>query len=894
MVDYEKSVLEHLARPGYEALTPKKLAKAMAVPEEEYRDFRDAVKRLVRSGKLSVGRGNTMMLSGPNAAPEAGLVVGTFRRTSRGFGFVRPRGTADRSKDIYIPEKGTRDASTGDEVAVRIVRKAHGPGTNPEGRIARVVNRASGLFVGTYFEEMGVGFVRVDGTKFAEPIYVGDPGAKGARPGDKVAFEMARYPTPSDQGEGVITELIGPRGQPGVDTLSVIRALNIPDKFEDDTLLEAREVAKEFDEKDVGGRLDLRDPLTVTIDPANARDFDDAITLTRDERGFWSLGVHIADVSHFVRPGGALDRAARQRGNSVYLPDRVIPMLPEILSNSLASLQQGHTRYTMSALMEFDSDGVRTDRQFARSAIRVDHRFTYEQAFEVMMNPDKPHEGVGPELVAMLGRMLELARILRKRRFARGALELNMPEVAVDLGENGEVVGAHLVEDDESHQVIEEFMLAANEAVASHLTARHAGFLRRGHADPDPHKLRQFAEFARSLGIQIDQPQSRFELQRVLRETADRPEVRAIHYGLLRSLKQATYTAEVEGHFALASDDYCHFTSPIRRYPDLQVHRQVNALLEGKKPRSDADELASLAEHCTRTERRAELAEREITRIKLLTHLQTRIGEAFHAVITGVEDFGLFCQLIELPVEGLLHVTGLADDFYQHDTDTHTLVGRRSGREHRLGDRIEVRVARVDVDRRELDLVPADAAPKEAPEDRPIRPRPASPGSGRPDRGREGATSRRPPRPAKSKPKASRPSGPRSARKRRSGNRPPASALAVAKGGWGPVFRLGEDFPFRRQLQQQGRIRGVVGQDQEPAPAFDARAQQALGPAGVGLMDIQGRPAGGALGFEGADGSERLPRSAERELHLHDEHRRVREVAGGRTGNGARMRPLPA
>ncbi len=365
-------------------------------------------------------------------------------------------------------------------------------------------------------------------------------------------------------------------------------------------------------------------------------------------------------------------------------------------------------RYTVSALLEFDADGVRTGRSFARSAIRVDHRFTYEQAMEVMKAPDVDNPGVSAEVARTLGQMLDLAMILRRRRFERGALELNMPEVEIDLGDQGQVVGAHLASHDESHQVIEEFMLAANEAVASYLTEHRAGFLRRAHPDPEPTKLRDFAEFARSLGLAIDKPQSRFELQRILAETAGKPEEHAVHYGLLRSLKQANYTPEPVGHYALASDDYCHFTSPIRRYPDLQVHRQLAALLEGRKPKGQHDELVALAEHCTRTERRAEAAERELVKVKLLTFLEGRVGEAFHAVVIGVEDFGLFCRLVELPVEGLVHVTSLADDYYYLEGETHTLIGRRSGRRHRLGDRVEVRVARVDVDRRELDLIWAD------------------------------------------------------------------------------------------------------------------------------------------------------------------------------------------
>jgi ribonuclease R len=705
MSGFDERILGLVDRPDYQPLTAKAMFRRLGLDPEEYPDFRRAVKALVRSGKLAAAKDKT--LSKPRDGGK-GTILGTFRRTAKGFGFVRPLklkpGQTGREGDIFIAADDTLDASTGDEVAVKITKRPHTPGFNLQGKVVQVVARASGLFVGTYFEEDGEGFVKIDGTTFHDPLSVGDPGAKGAKPGDKVALEIARYPSPDREGEGVITEVLGPRGQPGVDTLSIIRAFNIPDQFDEETLQEARDQARAFDETQIADRLDLRDVLTVTIDPANARDFDDAISLSRDERGFWQLGVHIADVSHFVRPGSALDRAARKRGTSVYLPDRVIPMLPEVLSNSLASLQEGKARFTISALLEFNAEGIRTDRRFARSVIRVDHRFTYEEAYHAMMNPEEAVEGVSPEIREMLGRMLELAMTLRRRRFARGSLELVMPEVEIDLDDQGQVVGAHLAPDDESHQVIEEFMLAANEAVASMLTERRVGFLRRVHAEPEPRKLRQFADFARSLGFTIDDPQSRFELQRVLKESDGRPERHAIHYGLLRSLKQAIYSPEHEGHYALASDDYCHFTSPIRRYPDLQVHRQLAAILAGKKPKSDPDELLVLAEHCTRTERRAETAERELIKVKLLTHLEGRVGEHFHAVIVGVEDFGFFAQLVELPVEGLVHVTSLGDDYYYLEPETHTLVGRRSGRRYRLGDRVLVRVARVDVDRRELDL----------------------------------------------------------------------------------------------------------------------------------------------------------------------------------------------
>jgi ribonuclease R len=705
MADFALTISNLVSQPDYRPITMKAMSRRLKVPPDDYAEFRGTVKRLIQEGKLWLAKDKTLRLP-----DRTGMKVGTFRRSAKGFGFVRlepPRGKVDQ---VYIPANATSDASTGDQVAIEITRPSRKAGVNPEGRIVRVLSRAAGLFVGTYFEAGDLGFVQIDGTTFREPISVGDPGAKGARPGDKVAIELVRYPSPKHEGEGVIAEILGQRGQPGVDTLSVIRAFNIPETFEPVPLEQAREQAKLFDEDEIGTRRDLRNLLTVTIDPATARDFDDAISLARDEQGHWSLMVHIADVAHFVRPGSPLDRAARDRGTSVYLPDRVIPMLPEIVSNSLASLQTGRTRYTVSAKLDFTPDGILTSKRFARSAIKVNHRFTYEQAFEVMKQPHQPHPGVAPEIAQIMGAMLELAMILRARRLKKGALELALPEIAIKLGDNGQVIGAQIVSHDESHQVIEEFMVAANEAVATTLSEHDIAFLRRAHPDPESFKLAEFAEFARSLGLTIEQPQSRFELQRILKETIGQPEEYAVHYGLLRSLKQATYTPEPEGHYALASQNYCHFTSPIRRYPDLQVHRQLIAFIEGKTPLGRHDELMALAQHCTRTERRAEAAERELIRMKLLAYLQDHVGEVFHAVIVGVEDFGLFCRISELPVDGLIHVTSLADDYYYLEPGTHTLVGRRSGRRHRLGDRERVRVARVDVDRRELDLVLVDSA----------------------------------------------------------------------------------------------------------------------------------------------------------------------------------------
>ncbi len=699
MDDLGERVLRLMGEPDYAPMRLKAVARRLEIPSEDHAALRAAVKDLARAGKIEIGRDKTV-----RPPDRKGLVVGVFRRAARGFGFVKPEAPHSKRGSIYIAPRDARDAASGDVVAVKITKRARRPGENDEGQVVRIETRAVGSFVGLYFERGGEGFVQVDGTTFRDPIPVGDPGAKGASPNDKVVIEMVQYPSSTRPGEAVVVEILGQRGLSGVDTLTVIRSFDLPDVFDPEALDQAREQARRFDEDDVQGRLDLRSLATITIDPATARDFDDAISLSRDEKGYFTLAVHIADVAHFVPAGSTLDHAARDRGTSVYLPDLVIPMLPEVVSNGLASLQAGHTRYTLSAFMEFTPEGILTDKRFARSAINVDHRFTYEQAM-ALIQPAPRASDVAPALVQMLRQMHELAMILRARRFARGALELSLPEVQIELDPTGGVAGARLAVNDESHQLIEEFMLAANEAVASQLTQAGIVFPRRVHPDPDPLKLDDFAEFVRGLGLTLEQPQSRFELQRVLTETRGRPEEYAVHFGLLRSLKQAQYTPEPEGHYALASHNYCHFTSPIRRYPDLVVHRQLTAWLMGQTPRIKTDELAALCQHCTRTERRAQAAERELVRVKLLTFLQTRIGESFHAIITGVEEFGLFCRLIEFPVDGLIPVSSLPDDYYYLEGVTHTLIGRRSGARYRLGDAPRVRIARVDVDRRQLDLV---------------------------------------------------------------------------------------------------------------------------------------------------------------------------------------------
>ena len=701
MPSVEEQILAAIGRKNYQPLKPKALARKIGIPSSAYGEFRHTLRELLKQHRVEIGKNHTVRPIEPH-----GTVTGIYRRTSTGTGFVRPHIIDGHAgPEIMIRAEHSQDASTGDEVLVRITRKPSRPDLGPAGEILKVLERVTRQFVGTYFERDGQGLVRVDGTVFSHSIYVGDPGAKGVRSEDKVVIEMLRFPSPEERGEGVITEVLGARGKPEVDTLSVIRAFGLPDKFPEDVLAEAREQAEQFREDDLDGREDLTGQTMVTIDPVNARDFDDAVLLTQDSLSrHWQLGVHIADVAHFAPPGSALDREARKRGTSVYLPQRVLPMFPEIISNSLASLQQGKVRYVKSALMDLTPLGVKTGVRFANAAIRVRRRFTYEQVAAILDDPQGAGARIEPEVLALLLRMRDLAMILRRRRIKRGAIELNMPETQLEFDEQGRVCGAHFLKYDVSHQIIEEFMLAANEAVAENLAGLGIPFLRRVHPPPEPTKLEAFADFARSLGYQIERHTDRFALQRVLENSSDKPDVYAVHYALLRSLKQAVYSPAEEGHYALASENYCHFTSPIRRYPDLTVHRLLGQWLRSGRAGSDETELAALGEHCSKTERRAEMAERELIKVKLLAYLSERIGLELEVLITGVADYGFFAQAAELPVEGLVHVSTLNDDYYYYDESTHSLIGRRTRRRFRLGDRVKVNVVRVDLQRRQLDF----------------------------------------------------------------------------------------------------------------------------------------------------------------------------------------------
>lgn len=708
-------IIELLSDPKYRPLNPAAVSKKLRITRKGMKNFRRTVDELIASSQIREGKKGRLSLK-----TTAGFVTGVVRKVTSGAAFVIPHEAPANleKKDIYISSRDLGDAQTGDEVMVRLVSRRKSGGQRC-GRVEKVLERASNVFVGTYFESQEQGFVRVDGKTFDSAIHVGDPGARGAATDDKVVIEMLRFPSANRVGEAVLTKVLGHRGDPGIDTMTVVYGLGLPHEFAEEVLEDARRQAEIFDETNLDGRLDLTKETIVTIDPATARDFDDAISLRRDRRGHWQLGVHIADVAHFVTPGGPLDRSAQERGTSAYLPRHVIPMLPEVISNGLASLQEGQVRYTKSVFIEFDAEGRPRGAELANTAIRVSQRFAYEEVMPLVNNPESGKGKVSAAIVNQLQKMHTLAMILRRNRFAEGALQMGIPEVEIDFDNDGNITGAHERHHDESHEVIEEFMLAANIAVAQLLTAKDIPYLRRAHGHPDELRLKNFQEFCQGLGYEVEQFRSRAALQQVIRDAAGQPDERAVNFALLRTMKQAEYSPEAYGHFALNEEHYCHFTSPIRRYPDLTIHRIVGEMASGRKIKRDSmGDLLQLGKNCSLTERRAEKAERELKRIKLLRYMESRVGEEIDAFITGVESFGMFCQGVKIPVEGMVHISALTDDFYSYDSTARTLTGDRQKQQYRLGDAVRVVVTNVDLDRRQLDLRvvpdPAGSRPKKA------------------------------------------------------------------------------------------------------------------------------------------------------------------------------------
>ena len=708
MPDFEKKILDYVNRTGYTPVREKALLKKVGGSKSSSPEFEQAMASLRSRKEILISDSGLI-----RPVKKEGWIAGTIKKTNSGAGYLIPHHKPDdiahdqrHAGDLYISERDLGDAQTGDEVYATAINRQRSGGQIC-GRVVEIIERASTTFVGTYFETQGEGYVHVDGKIFNSPIHVGDPGAKGVRSEDKVVIDILHFPSKNYLGQGVIAKVLGPHGKAGVDLLSIIYEFGIPLDFPEEVLAEAREQASLFDETKLGNRRDLTRETIVTIDPADARDFDDAISLTRDEKGHWLLGVHIADVAHFVKEGSLLDREAKHRGTSVYLPGRVIPMLPEIISNGLASLQEGQVRFTKSAFIEFTPEGIPVHTEFANTAIKVKQRFAYEQVLPIVQERDDEGKHVSAEVRELLKNMYQLAMMLRGRRFSAGALELHLAEVKLTFDDKHRVTGAVEREHDESHQIIEEFMLAANISIAEAFNDRGLRFLRRVHPSPEMPRQLAFAEFANALGFTLNKVQSRKDLQKLINEVHGTPVEQAINYALLRSLKQAEYTDEELGHYALAVDHYCHFTSPIRRYPDLTIHRMIDEILErpdkgkGQSPQG----LRQLGHELSLRERRAESAERELTKVKLLTWMIDNNIRTLETMITRVETFGMFCRGTDVPVEGLLHISRLGKhDYFHQEVPKFSIVGERTGQEYRVGDLLTVEVEKIDLDRRELDF----------------------------------------------------------------------------------------------------------------------------------------------------------------------------------------------
>jgi len=699
----QQQILALLARKDYRPLDKSGLAKTLGRKSGVRMGLNQALRELERAGEIARVRKNRYVLPA-----EADLVAGKLSIHQAGFGFLTPEKPGE--PDIFIAAENTGTAMHGDRVVVRISQDApYGRiRGRREGRVIRILERAHDTIVGTLQHSRNFYYVVPDDPRLVHDVYV-SPRQAAVTVGDKVVVRLEAWESRHVNPEGEIIEVLGPALAPGVDLLSIIRKYHLPTEFPRDVLEQADRISEKIDARQLEGREDLRKEFIVTIDPDDARDFDDAIHVEKIENGGWRLGVHIADVAAYVDPECALDREARRRGNSVYLPDRVIPMLPERLSNGVCSLNPGVDRLTHSVFIHFDRNGTAKRARFARSVIRSADRLTYKQAYAILKSP--PRDRLSERLHAAW----ELAQLLRQKRFGHGSLDLDFPEVKVWLDEAGKPVRLERVENDESHQLIEEFMLAANEAVARELKNRAIPTIYRIHEDPDPEKLAEYREFVLSFGYKVGDLTHRAEVQRLLASIRGKPEEQALKIGLLKSLKRARYFPQPLGHYGLAKANYLHFTSPIRRYADLVVHRAL-AQHDGKyRSRTGMSQVASIAEHVSTTERTAADAEIESVRMKKLEFFQRQLDERnpqiFRAAIVDVRNYGLAVELPDVLITGLVHVSSLSDDFYLFESSRRQLIGRRSRKRFSIGDEVRVFVVRVDAFKRQVDFAIASDAP---------------------------------------------------------------------------------------------------------------------------------------------------------------------------------------
>ena len=683
----------------------KELAAFMQVRPEEREELKTILNELLMEGRLQISKRGKY-----SKGEEGGGLVGTFISHPKGFGFVEIEG---RSEDLYIPESGVNGAFHQDQVQVELL-KGQG-GRRQEARIVKILSHGLTKVVGTYQKSKSFGFVIPDLEKISTDIYIPAEGSKGAVTGHKVVVELTDYGDDKHKPEGRITEILGHVNDPGVDILSIVKGYDLPVEFEEKLLNQAERVGKPVSEADMAGRRDLRSLQMVTIDGEDAKDLDDAVSLTREGENY-CLGVHIADVSNYVQENSALDREALNRGTSVYLVDRVIPMLPHTLSNGICSLNQGEDRLALSCLMKVNKKGEVVSYEIAETVICVDRRMSYTAVRKILEEGDPELIQEYEELVPMFQDMQELAAILRKKRRQRGSIDFDFPESKIILDQKGNPVSIEPYERNVATDLIEDFMLLANETVAQHFYWMEVPFLYRTHETPDTEKIEKLATFIHNFGYHIkiktsDHEVHPKEIQKLLASIEGTEEEALIARLALRSMKQAKYSVECTGHFGLACACYCHFTSPIRRYPDLQIHRIIKEQLRGRLMEKRIDHykeiLPEVARQTSRLERRADEAERETDKLKKAQYMKHHIGETLEGIISGITAWGIY---VELPntVEGMIHVARLTGDYYYYKEETFEMVGRDTGRCFKLGQRLKVFVDSVDMVSKSVDFLLAE------------------------------------------------------------------------------------------------------------------------------------------------------------------------------------------
>ena len=696
----KKMIEEFVGSKGYRSMSVKEMAMVLQVPSRDKKDFREVLDALAREGKISID------LKGKIKPLPADVKVGKYMATQRGFGFVRVEGEDD---DIFIPGSYTKSALDGDTVQV-LVKKEGGEGKRREGQVLNILERGNSVLVGTYTRSRNFGFVTPDNQKFTKDIYVAKAESKGAVTGHKVVVEITDFGDEQRKPEGRVLEILGHVNDPGVDILSVIKAYGLPEEYPDDVMKQIENIPDEVEEKEKAGRADFRDLQTVTIDGEDAKDLDDAITISK-EGNMYHLGVHIADVSQYVTEGSPLDKEALKRGTSIYLVDRVIPMIPHKLSNGICSLNQGVDRLALSCMMDINEKGEIVKHKICESVINVTRRMSYTSVHKIIEEKDEAERKEYEELIPMFELMYELADILQARREKRGSIDFDFPEAKIILDEKGKPIDVKEYERTQANRIIEEFMLAANQTVAEEYFWNELPFVYRTHETPDMEKIQNLALFIENFGYTLKIKEDEIhpkEVQKLMRSIAGKPEEGLIGRLALRSMKQARYTTECEGHFGLALKYYCHFTSPIRRYPDLQIHRIIKENIHGgmkdKRIEHYPKILPEVAEQTSALERRADDAEREVEKMKKAEYMEQFVGKDFEGTISGLTTWGMD---VELPntIEGMIRVADIPGDYYYYDEDLHRMVGEQTGKVYKMGEPLRIIVAGVDKLTRTIDFV---------------------------------------------------------------------------------------------------------------------------------------------------------------------------------------------